>query len=222
MRECGMLLPVASLPSKYGIGAFSKEAYEFIDLLKKAGQQYWQILPLGPTGYGDSPYQSFSAFAGNPYFIDLDELTAEGLLTIEECEAADFGDDPRDIDYEKMYYNRFPLLRKAYGRWKEQGHPSDEPGRLLGEETAGYCFYMAVKDHFKGKSWICWDEDIRLRREEAVSRYEKELSDEIGFYGFLQMKFEEQWSRLKSYAGSYGEIPFTAGIIMEKQATNGG
>ncbi len=204
MRECGMLLPVASLPSKYGIGAFSKEAYEFIDLLKKAGQQYWQILPLGPTGYGDSPYQSFSAFAGNPYFIDLDELVAEGLLTLAECEAVDFGDDPGDIDYEKMYYNRFPLLRKAYGRWKEQGHTSDEPGKLLGEETAGYCFYMAVKDHFKGKSWICWDEDIRLRREDAVSRYEKELLNEIGFYGFLQIKFEEQWSRLKSYAGEQG------------------
>ena len=93
-----MLLPVTSLPSKYGIGAFSKEAYKFIDILKKAGQQYWQILPLGPTGYGDSPYQSFSAFAGNPYFIDLDELVKEGLLTTAECEAMDFGDDPRDID----------------------------------------------------------------------------------------------------------------------------
>lgn len=204
MRECGMLLPVASLPSKYGIGAFSKEAYEFIDLLKKAGQQYWQILPLGPTGYGDSPYQSFSAFAGNPYFIDLDELVKEGLLTTEECEAMDFGNDPRDIDYGKIYDNRFPLLRKAYERWKDQGHKPEEPGKLLGEETAGYCFYMAVKDHFKGKSWIHWDEDIRLRRAEAVSRYERRLSDEIGFYGFLQMKFEEQWSRLKSYAREQG------------------
>lgn len=204
MRECGMLLPVTSLPSKYGIGAFSKEAYKFIDILKKAGQQYWQILPLGPTGYGDSPYQSFSAFAGNPYFIDLDELVKEGLLTTAECEAMDFGDDPRDIDYGKVYNNRFPLLRMAYGRWKELGHTPEEPGKLLGEETAGYCFYMAVKDHFKGKSWIYWDEDIRLRREEAVSRYEKELSDEVGFYGFLQMKFEEQWSRLKSYAKEQG------------------
>ncbi|ADL06396.1 4-alpha-glucanotransferase [Lacrimispora saccharolytica] len=204
MRECGMLLPVASLPSKYGIGAFSKEAYEFIDILKKAGQQYWQILPLGPTGFGDSPYQSFSAFAGNPYFIDLDELVKEGLLTSAECEAMDFGEDPRDIDYGKIYNNRFPLLRMAYGRWKGQGHKPEEPGKLLGEETSGYCFYMAVKDHFKGKSWICWDEDIRLRREDAVARYEQELSDEIGFYGFLQIKFEEQWSRLKSYAREQG------------------
>lgn len=204
MRECGILLPVASLPSKYGIGAFSKEAYEFIDLLKKAGQHYWQILPLGPTGYGDSPYQSFSAFAGNPYFIDLDELVKEGLLTKTECEAVDFGNDPRDIDYEKMYFNRFPLLRKAYMRWKEQGHTSEEPKGVLGGETALYCFYMAVKNHFDGKSWILWDEDIRLRRPEAVARYEKELADETGFYGFLQMKFEKQWSRLKAYANERG------------------
>lgn len=204
MRECGILLPVASLPSKYGIGAFSKEAYEFIDLLKKAGQHYWQILPLGPTGYGDSPYQSFSAFAGNPYFIDLDELVKEGLLTKTECEAVDFGNDPRDIDYEKMYFNRFPLLRKAYMRWKEQGHTSEEPKEVLGGETARYCFYMAVKNHFSGKSWILWDEDIRLRRPEAVARYEKELADETGFYGFLQMEFEKQWSRLKAYANERG------------------
>lgn len=204
MRECGMLLPVASLPSKYGIGAFSKEAYEFIDLLKKAGQHYWQILPLGPTGYGDSPYQSFSAFAGNPYFIDPDVLTEEGLLTETECEAADFGDDPRDIDYGKLYDNRFPLLRMAYRRWKEQGHTPEELEAVLDRETSGYCFYMAVKNHFSGKSWIYWDKDIRLKKPKAVARYEKELSDEIGFYGFLQMKFEEQWERLKAYANGQG------------------
>lgn len=212
MRECGMLLPVASLPSKYGIGAFSKEAYEFIDLLKKAGQHYWQILPLGPTGYGDSPYQSFSAFAGNPYFIDLDVLAEEGLLTEAECEAMDFGGNPRDIDYGKIYENRFPLLRKAYGRWKEKGHSPREAKESLNGETALYCFYMAVKDHFEGKSWIFWDEDIRLRKPEAMARYEEELSDDVGFYGFLQMKFEEQWGRLKAYANSrsiriIGDIP---------------
>ena len=204
MRECGMLLPVASLPSKYGIGAFSKEAYEFIDLLKKAGQHYWQILPLGPTGYGDSPYQSFSAFAGNPYFIDLDVLTEEGLLTETECGAMDFGENPRDIDYGKIYENRFPLLRKAYGKWKEKGHSPEEAKESLSGETALYCFYMAVKDHFEGKSWIFWDKDIRLREPEAMARYEEELSDDMGFYGFLQMKFEEQWGRLKAYANSQG------------------
>lgn len=204
MRECGMLLPVASLPSKYGIGAFSKEAYEFVDTLKKAGQQYWQILPLGPTSYGDSPYQSFSAFAGNPYFIDLDELVKEKLLTEDECKAADFGNDPRDIDYGKIYYNRFPLLKTAYKRWLEQGHTGAAAKEKLRCETADYCLYMAVKNHFEGKSWAYWDEDIKLRRKEAMERYEYELAEEIGFYAFLQMKFEEQWKALKSYANEKG------------------
>ena len=109
-RASGVLLPVASLPSKYGIGCFSKEAYDFIDKLKAAGQSYWQILPLAPTSYGDSPYQSFSSFAGNPYFIDLETLIEEGLLTKKECDACDFGSDPHKIDYGKMYEERFPLL----------------------------------------------------------------------------------------------------------------
>lgn len=226
MRECGMLLPIASLPSRYGIGAFSKEAYDFIDKLKAAGQQYWQILPLGPTGFGDSPYQSFSAFAGNPYFIDLEKLTEEGLLTEEECQAVDFGNDDRDIDYGKLYDGRFPLLRKAYGRWKcrltgrdwvpeeTQGSAADAAGdgdavhglaaRTLGDETREYCFYMAVKDFFDSKSWNLWDEDIRLRKPEAAAAYRERLSDEIGFYEFLQIKFEEQWSSLKRYANDLG------------------
>lgn len=204
MRECGMLLPVASLPSRYGIGAFSKEAYEFIDTLKAAGQHYWQILPLGPTGYGDSPYQSFSAFAGNPYFIDLDRLTEEGLLTKTECEAVDFGSDPRDIDYEKIYYNRFPLLKKAYERWIEKGHFPEEAGRGLCEETKDFCFYMAVKNEFNGKSWILWDEDIRLKKADAVEHYREKLASEINFYEFLQMEFQQQWNRLKSYANENG------------------
>lgn len=208
MRECGMLLPIASLPSEYGIGAFSKEAYEFIDRLKEAGQQYWQILPLGPTGFGDSPYQSFSAFAGNPYFIDLEKLTEEGLLTEEECRAVDFGSNDRDIDYKKLYDGRFPLLRKAYERWKctpEGGDDgTDMADRLPGNETREYCFYMAVKDFFGSKSWNLWDEDIRLRKPEAVEKYRELLADEIKFYEFQQIKFEEQWQELKRYANGRG------------------
>ena len=115
-RSAGILLPLSSLPSKYGIGCFSKSAYEFVDWLKEAGQSYWQILPLGPTSYGDSPYQSFSTFAGNPYFISLEALIEEGVLTEEECDAVDFGRKERDIDYEKLYLGRYPLLRKAYER----------------------------------------------------------------------------------------------------------
>ena len=207
MRECGMLLPVASLPSRYGIGAFSKEAYDFIDTLKAAGQSFWQILPLGPTGFGDSPYQSFSAFAGNPYFIDLEKLTEEGLLTREECLDADFGNDERDIDYKKIYDGRFPLLRKAYERWKEGRSPElvhELAGRKLGDETREYCFYMAVKNHFDSCSWNLWDEGIRLRKPEALEAYRAMLTDEIGFYEFQQIKFEEQWDALKRYAHEQG------------------
>ena len=116
MRASGILLPVSSLPSEYGIGCFSKSAYEFVDQLKRAGQKYWQILPLGPTSYGDSPYQSFSTFAGNPYFISLEDLIEEGVLTKKECDAADFGSDPRTVDYGKLYKERFRLLRKEYER----------------------------------------------------------------------------------------------------------
>ncbi len=207
-RECGILLPVSSLPSRYGIGAFSREAYKFVDKLKEAGQQYWQILPLGPTGYGDSPYQSFSAFAGNPYFIDLEQLIREKLLTRAECNKADFGQHEQYIDYGKLYENQFPLLRKAYERWKvKQAHEDRHPERqedTLSCETREYCFYMAVKNHFGGKSWELWDEDIRLRKPEAIARYQEELSDEIRFYEFQQIKFEEQWRKLKAYANKKG------------------
>lgn len=209
-RECGMLLPVFSIPSNYGIGAFSKEAYEFVDALERAGQQYWQILPLGPTGYGDSPYQSFSAFAGNPYYIDLETLIQEGLLTKLECDAADFGSNPLDIDYETIYYNRFPLLKTAFIRWREQNAGKGRDGiRLMLEgelspETREYCFYMAVKNDFAGKSWDKWDEDIRLRDEAAVKAYRERLDDEILFYEFLQVQFQSQWQKLKRYANERG------------------
>lgn len=209
-RECGMLLPVFSIPSSYGIGAFSKEAYEFVDALERAGQQYWQILPLGPTGYGDSPYQSFSAFAGNPYYIDLETLIREGLLTKLECDAVDFGSNPLDIDYETIYYNRFPLLKTAFIRWREQNAGKGRDGiRLMLEgelspETREYCFYMAVKNDFAGKSWDKWDEDIRLRDEAAVKAYRERLEDEILFYEFLQVQFQSQWRKLKRYANERG------------------
>ena len=220
MRTCGVLLPVASLPSKYGIGTFSKEAYEFIDQLWEAGQNYWQILPLGPTGYGDSPYQSFSAFAGNPYFIDLDQLKEEGLLTEAECQEADCGQNPEEISYEAVYQTRFQVLRKAYDRLKRLEKEENEAGKSLKEkfeeelspETIDYCFYAAVKKAFGEKSWSQWDEDIKLRKPEAVARYQKELEDEICFYEFQQVTFLKQWKALKEYAHSkdiqiIGDIP---------------
>ncbi len=218
MRECGMLLPVFSLPSKYGIGCFSKEAYEFVDTLRSAGQKYWQILPLGPTGYGDSPYQSFSAFAGNPLLIDLEQLIEEELLEEEECDAVDFGKNLREIDYDKIHAGRKILLRKAYERWKEKmefvspERVHEKARQELMEDTLDYCFYMALREHFEDTEWILWDEDIRLRRPEAVKRYYEELSDEIAFHEFQQMVFTEQWKRLKDYANQQeikiiGDIP---------------
>ncbi len=213
MRASGILLPIASLPSKYGIGTFSKSAYDFIDVLKAAGQKYWQILPLGPTGYGDSPYQSFSTFAGNPYYIDLDSLLEEGLLTVEECESYDFGSNSRYIDYEKIYLSRFKLLRKAYDRCdiREQKLFIE-----FQEKNAfwlkDYVLYMAVKNHFAGVSWTEWDYDIKLREASALQRYQEELANEIQFYEFLQYMFTKQWNKLKDYANQnaiqlFGDIP---------------
>lgn len=205
MRKSGILLPIASLPSKYGIGAFSKSAYHFIDDLKTAGQSYWQILPLGPTGYGDSPYQSFSTFAGNPYLIDLEVLIDEGYLTVAECEAYDFGNNNRYIDYEKIYLSRFKILRTAY----ERSHieKRKEFQKFISENAywiEDYTLYMAVKNHFSGVSWSEWDNSIRMREAVAVERYKKEFADEIAFYEFQQFMFMKQWSKLKNYANEQG------------------
>ncbi|MCM1135366.1 MAG: 4-alpha-glucanotransferase [Clostridium sp.] len=205
MRASGILLPISSLPSAYGIGAFSKEAYEFVDFLEKAGQSYWQILPLGPTGYGDSPYQSFSTFAGNPYYIDLEELIKAGLITKEQCGACDWGGDDGYVDYEKIYTSRFKVLKEAFNNSHLE---EDKEFQAFAEENkfwlSDYALYMAVKDFNKGKSWSEWKEDIRLRKPEALSRYEEELEEEILFYKFQQYLFDAQWQRLKKYANKKG------------------
>lgn len=205
MRASGILIPVFSLPSRYGIGSFSKSAYQFVDMLKKAGQKYWQILPLCPTSYGDSPYQSFSTYAGNPYFIDLDQLIEEKLLTRKECQACDFGDDPQDIDYGKLYENRFKLLRKAYER---ANVGEDQEFEAYRRENAwwldDYALFMAVKDRFDGVAWNEWAEDIRLRWSNAMDYYRRELYYEIEFYSYLQFVFMKQWKKLKNYANING------------------
>ena len=205
MRASGILMPVFSLPSRYGIGSFSKSAYQFVDMLKKAGQKYWQILPLCPTSYGDSPYQSFSTYAGNPYFIDLDQLIEEKLLTRKECQACDFGDDPQDIDYGKLYENRFKLLRKAYER---ANVGEDQEFEAYRRKNAwwldDYALFMAVKDRFDGVAWNEWAEDIRLRWSNAMDYYRRELYYEIEFYSYLQFVFMKQWKKLKNYANING------------------
>ncbi len=208
MRQQGILLPISSIPSDYGIGTFGKESYAFVDFLKKAGQKVWQILPLGPIGYGASPYQSFSTFAGNPYYIDLEQLIEKGYLTKEECDALDFGDHPNYVDYEKMYNQRFPLLRKAWERALKKGLESKKDYVTFLQKNSywleDYALYMALKDAFPGKCFIDWDEDIRLRKPLAIAKYTRELADEIRFYNFQQYLFATQWKELKLYANKAG------------------
>lgn len=203
MRASGVLLPVSSLPSAYGIGSFSKEAYEFVDQLKAGGQKYWQILPLGPTGYGDSPYQSFSTYAGNPYYIDLETLMEDGLLTKEECDACDFGDNPSYIDYEKIYNQRFPILKKAFARFVE-----DEEFREFVKENEfwleDYSLYMAIKNSLNGISWSQWEDDLKCRDTQALEQKKQELADEVQFIRFQQYEFTKQWQKLKTYANEQG------------------
>ena len=200
-RAAGVLLPISSLPGRYGIGCFSQSAYDFVDWLAAAGQTYWQILPLGPTSYGDSPYQSFSTFALNPYFISLDALVEEGVLEQKECEAVDFGTQAGPIDYKKLYDGRYPLLRKAYQR---SAVSEDQAFLHFCEENwwwlEDYALFMAVKDRFGGRPWTEWAEDIRLRWDNALDYYRRELYFDIEFQKYLQYKTYQQWSRLKDYA----------------------
>lgn len=213
-RRSGILLAVSSLPSKYGIGTFSKEAYDFVDFLKKAGQSLWQILPLGPTGYGDSPYQSFSTFAGNPYYIDLEEFVGYGWLKKTDCGKYDYGNE-HFVEYEVIFKAKFALLKRAY----KNSRLTDDIGREYEEFVHAneawledYALFMAVKDSLEGISWTKWPQDIKLRRPEAVKKYSDKLKEEMGFYRFLQFFFYRQWRRLKAYANKnrveiVGDIP---------------
>ena len=204
-RGAGLLLPISGLPSPYGIGTLGKEAYKFVDYLVAAGQKYWQVLPVGPTSYGDSPYQSFSAFAGNPYFIDLDYLVEEGLITKAQIKKYPWGDNAEYIDYETVYNSRFKILRQAY----ENSDFSNEDAYKIFEKDNeywldDYSLYMAVKFHFDNQEWASWDYDIKARQPEAVDRYKNELADDISFWKFCQYKFFEQWNKLRTYANEQG------------------
>ena len=203
MRKSGILMPVFSLSSNYGIGTLGKAGENFIDFLKKAGQSYWQILPLNPTNYGDSPYQSFSSSAGNPYFIDLDPLCEEELLFKEEYENIDFGDNPLSVDYGKLYENRLDILYIAFSRFKE----NEEYRKFVEKEDywlREYALFMALKDAFGGAAWYTWDDDLKFRKKAALKEAESKYKDRINFHKFVQFKFFEQWLRIKNYANSSG------------------
>jgi len=193
MRKSGILLPVFSLPSRYGIGCFSKEAKKFIDFLEMASQSYWQILPLGPTSYGDSPYQSPSSFAGNPYFIDIDTLCGEGLLTLEECEEyQEKVPNGQTIDYEFLYKTRASILHKAFLRFEK----NEDYNRFVRAEKYwldDYAQFMAVKNHFGDVGLEYWEKSIRLRDEDVLKPLIAELENEIEYYKFEQYQFMRQW-----------------------------
>lgn len=212
-RGAGILLSVSSLPSAYGIGTFGKEAYHFVDQLWEAKQSYWQVLPIGPTSYGDSPYQSFSTFAGNPYYIDLDMLVEEGLLESEDLTCIDWGALSYDVDYQKMYENRYRVLKKAFYRCSLT---EKRKIAVYVEENADwltdYTLFMACKDYFGGKSWLEWEEGIKMRSPVSIAYYSELLREKVQFWQFVQYKFDEQWNRLKRYANEknikiIGDIP---------------
>ena len=206
-RSSGILMPIFSLPSPYGIGTLGKAAYDFADFLAEAGQHYWQMLPLGPTSYGDSPYQSFSTFAGNPYFIDPDLLVEDGLLTKQEVKAYRWGSDPRHVDYGAVYNSRLKLLSKAKKRGWERDR--EEVTAFVAENARwlpDYALFMACKRHFGMRSWTEWeDEDIRLRRSQLVlEQYRTLLREDVELFTYIQFLFFRQWTALKSYINSLG------------------
>jgi len=207
MRSSGILMHISSLPSPYGIGAMGKEAYAFADFLEKAGQEYWQILPLGPTGFGDSPYQTDSAFAGNPYLIDLDTLAEDGLLTKEEICSVFWGDDPHQVDYGALFAARTELLRLAYRRGWERDR---EPVAAFRTENASwledYALFTAAKRHFGMRPWIEWEDDaLRLRSDgAALDRWAEELREERELCIYTQYLFFRQWNALRSYVHKKG------------------
>ncbi len=204
MRSSGILLPISALPSKYGIGAFDKNAYEFIDQIKKAGMKYWQILPLGTTGYGDSPYQSFSAYAGNPYFIDLDDLLEKGLLKSGECEQAEISGHIDEVDYAQLYETRYQILRIAFSRFDCNDLQYQ---KFLNENKhwlPDFALFMAVKNENQGISWNLWEDGIRKREPSSLKHYREKCKKEMHFIQFMQYMFFSEWNILKAYANQKG------------------
>lgn len=204
-RGAGILMPVSSLPSKYGIGTLGKAAYDFVDDLVRAGQKYWQVLPIGPTSFGDSPYQSFSTYAGNPYFIDLDLLIEEGLLQRQEVEMIRWYEKEDQVSYELLWEYRYSVLKAAFER---SDHEKTKEYRDFMEREkdwiSSYSLYMACKEHFGNREWLSWKKDIRDRKMEALISYQVMLEKEIRFWEFVQYKFWQQWDRLHAYANEKG------------------
>ena len=197
-------MAISSLPGKYGIGGFSKEAYDFVDFLAAAGQHYWQILPLGPTGFGDSPYQSFSTFAGNPYYIDLEKLIEAKLLTRRECDKADLCDSSDRVNYEKIYFVKMALLRKAFKKFDRNDKTFKKFVKDEKSWLTDYALFMALKEEEEGASFIGWEKGLRFREKKALKAASLRLKDEVEFVYFCQYCFFTQWEKLKKYANGKG------------------
>ena len=203
MRKSGILMHISSLPGPYGVGSMGKTAYDFVDFLVAAGQAYWQILPLNPTGYGDSPYQSFSTFAGNHYLIDLDTLAQQGLLLPEELQDIGWGHSEDRVDFGKLYNERIRLLKLAHGRFEE----TEEYRNYVRDNSLwleDYALFMAIKERFHGRDWQNWSVSLLMRLPPVMEAYRQELMDSIRFQYFLQYTFSCQWKALRAYANSRG------------------
>ena len=199
MRESGILMHITSLPGPYGVGTMGKQAYAFVDFLEEAGQRYWQILPLTPTGYGDSPYQSCSTYAGNYYLIDLDTLIGEGLLEKEEVSSIDWAEQPDRVDYGRLYNNRLNVLRIACSRFKG-GADFEEFCRANSNWLPDFALFMALKEKFDGAAWYTWEDGLKYRHPDAVWKARQERKESVRFYSFVQYQFYKQWNALRSYA----------------------
>lgn len=212
-RGAGILLSISSLPSSYGIGTFGNAAFRFVDLLADLKQKYWQVLPMGPTSVGDSPFQLLSAFAGNPYFIDLDDFMAEGLLQQEEIAAYNWGNDATNVDYSILYENRFSVLKLAFERFDQENAAYKEFCELENNWLDDYSLFMALKEFFGNKAWNMWDKPLRDREETALQEYREILKEQMTFWKFCQYEFFRQWNALKKYANRkgvqmIGDMPF--------------
>jgi len=203
MRQSGILMHITSLPGPFGVGTMGKQAFAFVDFLKRAGQSCWQILPLTPTGYGDSPYQSCSAYAGNLYLIDLPTLVKEGLLTEEEVCSVNWETQTGRVDFGLLYQHRSRILRMAYSRFRG-GEDYDRFNRENSGWLPDYALFMALKDRFDGQPWYRWETPIRLRDPDAIWNIRRELREEIRFYCFQQYQFFRQWKSLREYAHENG------------------
>ncbi len=218
MRKAGILMPIFSLPSPYGIGTMGQAARDFIDFLQAAGQSCWQLLPVGQTGYGDSPYQPFSSYAGNPYFIDLDLLAADGLLPEEEYRSLDWGMDPEKVDYERQYRLRYPILRAACRRLMQRQEPHFHDFCLRnGDWLEDYALFMTLKEKNGGACWLDWPDRYRLRQPEALEEVRREQKEEVDFWMAVQYLFFRQWDAMKRYAnekgiGIIGDLPIYVAV----------